>query len=185
MSDIQTYIDLLKTGKTILFPTDTIWGIGCDATNEDACQKIMSIKNRPAENSFIVLVDSWQMVERYIPEFHEVCYELGDAAVRPLTIIYPNARNLAPSVVAADGSVGIRITKDPTCIKLIRGLKKPLISTSANLSGKPSPHTFAEISDQIKKGVDGIIEERLTEQMTLPSQIIKIDEAGTFKIIRE
>ena len=178
MSDIQTYIDLLKTGKTILYPTDTIWGIGCDATNEDACQKIMSIKNRPAENSFIVLVDSWQMVERYIPEFHEVCYELGDAAVRPLTIIYPNARNLAPSV-------GIRITKDPTCIKLIRGLKKPLISTSANLSGKPSPHTFAEISDQIKKGVDGIIEERLTEQMTLPSQIIKIDEAGTFKIIRE
>jgi L-threonylcarbamoyladenylate synthase len=102
-----------------------------------------------------------------------------------LTIIYPNARNLAPSVVAADGSVGIRITKDPTCIKLIRGLKKPLISTSANLSGKSSPNTYAEISDKIKKGVDGIIEERLTEQMTLPSQIIKIDESGTFKIIRE
>ncbi len=184
MDDIQSYIDLLKTGKTILYPTDTIWGLGCDATNEDACQKIFTLKNRSVESSFIVLVDSFQMVERYIPEFHEVCYELGDCADTPLTIIYPHARNLAPSVLAKDGSVGIRITKDPLCIKLIRGLKKPLISTSANLSGKPHPQTFAEISDQIKKGVDGIIEQRLTERMTTPSQIIKVDTDGTVKIIR-
>ena len=185
MTDIQTYIDLLKSGKTILYPSDTIWGIGCDATNEEACQKIMSIKNRPAENSFIILVDGWHMVERYIPEFHEVCYELGDFAVRPLTIIYPNAKNIAPSALAEDGSIGIRITTDPTCIKLIKGMRKPLISTSANLSGKPSPQSFAEISDKIKSGVDGIIEERLKEQMTLPSQIIKVETDGTFKIIRE
>lgn len=182
--DITEYIELLRTGKTILYPTDTIWGLGCDATNEEACQKIMSLKNRPAENSFIILVDSFQMVERYVPEFHEVCYELGDCADKPLTIIYPNARNLAPSAVAKDGSVGIRITKDPLCIKLIRGLKKPLISTSSNLSGKPFPQTFSEISDQIKKGVDGIVMERINERMTTPSQIIKIDESGTFKIIR-
>lgn len=185
MIDIQEYIDLLKTGKIILYPTDTIWGIGCDATNEEACQKIMTLKNRPAENSFIILVDGWHMVERYIPEFHEVCYELGDYAVRPLTIIYPNARNLAPSAVAKDGSVGIRITTDPTCIKLIKGLKKPLISTSANLSGKPAPHNFAEIADKIKTGVDGIVMDRINEQMSAPSQVIKVETDGTFKIIRQ
>lgn len=185
MIDIQEHIDLLKTGKIILYPTDTIWGIGCDATNEEACQKIMTLKNRPAENSFIILVDGWHMVERYIPEFHEVCYELGDYAVRPLTIIYPNARNLAPSAVATDGSVGIRITTDSTCIKLIKGLKKPLISTSANLSGKPAPHNFAEISDKIKTGVNGIVMDRINEQMTSPSQVIKVETDGTFKIIRQ
>jgi L-threonylcarbamoyladenylate synthase len=185
MTDLTEYIELVRSGKTILYPTDTIWGLGCDATNEEAVQKIIALKNRPAENSFIILVDSFQMVERYIPEFHEVCYELGDYADKPLTIIYPNARNLAPSVVAKDGSVGIRITKDPLCIKLIKGTRKPLLSTSANLSGKPFPQTFSEISDQLKKGVDGIIEERTTEKMTLPSQIIKVDVDGTFKIIRE
>jgi len=185
MEDIQTYIDLLKSGKTILYPTDTIWGIGCDATNEEACQKIMSIKKRPSENSFIILVDGWHMVERYIPEFHDVCYELGDLAENPLTIIYPHAKNIAPSAVAEDGSVGIRITTDPTCIKLIKGLRKPLISTSANLSGKPSPESFDEISEKIKEGVDGIIMERLKQRMITPSQIIKVDTDGTIKIIRK
>jgi L-threonylcarbamoyladenylate synthase len=182
--DLQTCIDTLKRGKTILYPTDTIWGLGCDATNEEACQKIMALKHRPSENSFIILVDSFQMVERYVPEFHEVCYDLGDYADKPLTIIYPNARNLAPSAVAADGSVGIRITRDPLCIQLIKGLKKPLISTSANLSGKPHPQTFSEISEQLKKGVDFVMEERLTEKMIAPSQIIKVGVDGSFKIIR-
>jgi len=145
----------------------------------------MALKNREEETSFIMLVDSFQMIERYVPEFHEVCYELGDFAVTPLTIIYPNAKNIAPSVLAADGSVGIRITTDPTCIKLIKGLRKPLISTSANLSGKPTPMNYDEISEEIKKGVDGIIEERLKERMSSPSQIIKVETDGTFKIIRE
>jgi L-threonylcarbamoyladenylate synthase len=184
MEDIQVYIDLLKSGKTILYPSDTIWALGCDATNEEACQKIMQLKNRTEGNSFIILVDGWHMVERYIPEFHEVCYELGDLAEKPLTIVYPNARNIAPSALAADGSIGIRITNDPTCVKLIKGMRKPLISTSANFSGKPSPQSYAEISDKIKANVDVIIEERLKEQMTTPSQIIKVDIDGTFKIIR-
>ncbi len=184
MEDIQHYINLLKSGKTILYPSDTVWGIGCDATNEEACQKIMEIKKRSPESSFIVLVDGWHMVERYIPEFHDVCYELGDLAEKPLTIIYPHAKNIAPCALAADGSVGIRITTDPTCIKLIKGLRKPLISTSANFSGKPTPESYAEISEKIKQSVDGIIEERLKEQMSTPSQIIKVDADGTFKIIR-
>jgi L-threonylcarbamoyladenylate synthase len=184
MEEIQKYIDGLKSGKTILYPTDTVWGIGCDATNEEAVQKIIKIKKRAEGNSFIILVDSWHMVERYTPEFHAVCYELGDLAEKPLTIVYPNAKNIAPSALASDGSIGIRITKDPFCIKLIKGMRKPLISTSANLSGKPTPESFAEISEKIKERVDLIADHRQKEQLTNPSQIIKIDEDGTFTIIR-
>lgn len=184
MLEINDFVESLKKGGTILYPTDTIWGIGCDATNEEACQKIIQLKNRPKESSFIILVDSFQMVERYVPDFHEVCYELADNADKPLTIIYPNSRNLAPSVIAEDGTVGIRITKDPNCIKLIKALKKPLLSTSANLSGKPFPLTFDEINNQIKNGVDLIFEDRLKEKMDTPSQIIKIELNGGVKIIR-
>ncbi len=111
MVDLQNAIQHLKDGNIILYPTDTIWGIGCDATNEKACQRIAQLKNRPTEKSFVVLVDGFQMLEKFIPEFSEVCYELADISDKPLTIIYPNAKGLAPSVIAEDGSVGIRITK--------------------------------------------------------------------------
>lgn len=178
-------IDALKEGKTILYPTDTIWGIGCDATNEEACQKILDIKNRPANKSFILLVDGFPMLQRYIPDFHEVCYDLADFAVKPLTIIYPGAKGLAPSVLAEDGSVGIRITEDPVCVKLIRAMRKPLVSTSANLSGEPNPTCFADISDKIKSGVDAIVKERLDEKRTKASQIIKIGISGDVQIIRK
>lgn len=178
-------IDALKEGKTILYPTDTIWGIGCDATNEEACQKILDIKNRPANKSFILLVDGFPMLQRYIPDFHEVCYDLADFAVKPLTIIYPGAKGLAPSVLAEDGSVGIRITEDPVCVKLIRSMRKPLVSTSANLSGEPNPTCFADISDKIKSSVDAIVKERLDEKRTKASQIIKIGINGDVQIIRK
>lgn len=178
-------IERLKKGGTLLYPTDTIWGLGCDATNEAACQRILEIKQRPPQKSFIVLADGFPMLERYIPEFHEVCYDLVDFASRPLTIIYPGAKGLAPSVLAEDGSVGIRITKDPLCLKLIRGLKKPLVSTSANLSGQQSPACFDEIDPSVKSGVDDIIMERLHEKMTTPSQIIKIGLSGEVQIIRK
>lgn len=168
-----------------MYPTDTIWGLGCDATNEEACRKILEIKNRPENKSFIVLVDSWHMLERYIPEFNEICYDLADLATRPMTIIYPGAKDLAPSVLAADGSVGIRITKDPLCLKLIRGMRKPLVSTSANLSDQPSPKRFSEIDELIKKKVDFIVEERTEELMDTPSQIIKIDLNGGVKVLRK
>jgi len=184
MSEFNEQIELLKRGGIILYPTDTIWGLGCDATNEDACQKIIKLKDRPSDNSFIILVDSFQMVERYVPEFHEVCYELVDSVETPLTIIYPTSRNLAPSVVAKNGSIGIRITKDPICRALIRGAKKPLLSTSANLSGKPFPSTFDEINNQIRNGVDAIVSERQKEKMDTPSQIIEIGLDGRVKVIR-
>lgn len=178
-------LETLKNGGIILYPTDTIWGIGCDATNDEACQKIMQIKNRPTEKSFVILVDSVQMIEKFIPEFPEVCYDLVDLADKPLTIIYPNARNLAPTVLAADGSVGIRVTKDPLCLKMIRSMRKPLVSTSANLSGDPNPTRFAEIHVSIKENVDFVVEERLDEVRTAASQIIKIGVDNSIQIIRK
>lgn len=168
-----------------MYPTDTIWGIGCDATNEKACQAIDALKGRAENKSFILLVDNFNMLERYIPEFHEVCYDLIELATKPLTIIYPNAKDLAPSVLAQDGSVGIRITTDPICLKLIRGMRKPLVSTSANLSGEKSPSNFDDINNSVKKGVDEIVLERTKEKMTTPSQIIKISVAGDVQIIRK
>ncbi len=182
---MREVVELLKSGGTILYPTDTVWGVGCDATNEEACQKILDLKKRPEHKSFIILVDDFPMLQRYIPEFQEVCYDLADFAVKPLTIIYPNAKGLAPSILAEDGSVGIRITKDPACIKLIRGLRKPIVSTSANLSGEKNPTNYDEISKEIKNGVDHVIKERLNEKMNTPSQIIKVGLKGDVKVIRK
>ncbi|MDH4473558.1 MAG: L-threonylcarbamoyladenylate synthase [Fluviicola sp.] len=184
-SNLNDSIERLKEGKIILFPTDTIWGLGCDATNEAACQRIMDLKQRPTEKSFVLLADSFQMIEKYVPEFPEVCYDLADLAEKPLTIIYPNAQGLAPTVLAADGSVGIRLTKDPICLKLIRAIRKPIVATSANLSGEPHPTRFAEINQTIKDGVDAIVMERLEEKCTTPSQIIKIGLDSSIKIIRK
>lgn len=184
MQNKEEIIEILKNGGTILYPTDTVWGLGCDATNEEACQKIMTIKNRIGGKSFIVLMDSFLMLERYIPEFPSVCYDLVDYADKPLTIIYPNAKELAPSTLAEDGSVGIRITKDPICLELIRGLNKPIVSTSANLSGEKVPSGFGKINQTIKEKVDYIIEERIHEKQSNPSKIIKIGLNNTIQIIR-
>lgn len=180
----QTVIEALKAGKTILYPSDTIWGIGCDATNEKACQRILEIKKRPEDKSFILLVDSFQMIEKYIPEFPAVCYDLVDLSDKPLTIIYPNAQGLAPSVLAADGSVGIRLTKDPICLSLIRSIRLPIVSTSANISGKPFPTNFESIDSDIKEQVDAILQVRTNEQLATPSQIIKIGLDSSIQVIR-
>lgn len=181
----ETAATALKEGKIILYPTDTIWGIGCDATNDEACQQIVALKQRPAGKSFIVLVDSLQMLEKYVPEFPEVCYDLIDLSEKPLTIVYPNARGLAPTVLAEDGSVGIRVTKDPLCVQLIRAMRKPLVSTSANLSGEPVPKTFADIDASIPKGVAAIVEEKMQEVRSTPSQIIAIGLDSSIKVIRK
>jgi L-threonylcarbamoyladenylate synthase len=182
---MEKAIETLKNGGVILYPTDTIWGIGCDATNETACQKISQIKNRPDNKSFIILVDSVQMIEKYIPEFPDVCYDLVDLADKPLTIIYPNAKGLAPSILADDGSVGIRVTKDPICLKLIRSMRKPLVSTSANLSGEANPSCFADVNQQIKDQVDAIVMEKLDVKNNVASQIIKIGLDYSIQVIRK
>ena len=181
---IEQSIEVLKNGGTLLYPTDTIWGLGCDATNEQACEKIIQLKNRPENKSFILLVDGFPMLEKYVPDFHPVCYDLADLADKPLTIIYPTSKDLAPSVLADDGSVGIRITKDANCLKLIRGLRKPIVSTSANLSGEAIPTFFSEINKKIRSNVGGILELRQEEKLTKPSQIIKIGLDGSVKVIR-
>ncbi|MFT5780194.1 MAG: L-threonylcarbamoyladenylate synthase [Crocinitomicaceae bacterium] len=185
MIDLTDSIKTLRDGGILLYPTDTIWGIGCDATNEEACAKISQLKGRSDDKSFILLVDGFPMLQRYIPEFQEVCYDLVDFAVKPLTIIYPNAKDLAPSVISEDGSVGIRITSDPICMKLIRGMRKPLVSTSANLSGHDAPGSYKEIHETLKSGVDYIVKDRLNEQSKTASQIIKIGLNGDVKIIRK
>src|SRR3989338_94698 len=184
-SNLIDATDCLKEGGIILFPTDTIWGLGCDATNEAACQRIMDLKQRPEDKRFVLLADSFPMIEKYIPQFPDVCYDLGDLAEKPLTIIYPNAKGLATAVLAADGSVGIRLTKDPICLKLIRAIRKPIVATSANFSGEPHPTRFAEINQQIKDGVDAIVMERLEEKCATPSQIIKIGLDSSIQIIRK
>jgi L-threonylcarbamoyladenylate synthase len=182
---ISKAIEFLNNGKMILYPTDTIWGIGCDATNEEACQKILDVKKRPENKSFVLLADSFKMVEKYVPDFAEVVYDLVDLSVKPLTIIYPSSRGLAKSVIAEDGSVAIRITADPICLKLIRGMRKPIVSTSANISGEDFGKNYADVSDEIKKSVDFCLAERTIENLTTPSQIIKVDLDGSVKIIRE
>jgi L-threonylcarbamoyladenylate synthase len=174
----------LKEGRIILYPTDTIWGIGCDATNTEACQRIIDLKGRSADKSFVLLADSFQMIEKYVPDFPSVCYDLADFAEKPLTIIYPGAQGLAPNVLATDGSVAIRLTKDPICLRLIRAIRKPVVSTSANISGEPSPTFFGDISEAIKSGVDAIVMERIMEKCAAPSQIIKIGLDSSVKVIR-
>lgn len=185
MKNKEHIVQILKEGGIILNPTDTIWGLGCDATNEEACQRILELKQRPENKSFIILVDSFLMLEKFIPEFPDVCYDLIELATRPLTIIYPNAKGLAKSVLAEDGSVGIRVTKDPICVELIRALKGPLVSTSANISGQSSPTCFADIDSVIKNGVGAIIEERQDEKSGQPSQIIKIGLDSSIKVLRK
>lgn len=185
MIDLKTQIAKLRDGGIVLYPTDTIWGIGCDATNDEACQRIADLKGRSDDKSFVLLADGFPMIQKYIPEFPEVCYDLADLAAKPLTIIYPNAKGLAPSVLAKDGSVGIRITDDPICLKLIRGMRKPLVSTSANLTGETIPTEFLDIHSEITDGVDEIVEDRLKEKRMKASQIIKIGLGGQVTVIRK
>lgn len=182
---IKQAVEHLRKGNTLLYPTDTIWGVGCDATNPAAVEKILVLKNRPENKSLIALVHSIAFLERYIRDIPEVCYELIDNSDKPLTIIYENPVNIAPNALALDGSMGFRVTTDPICQRIIQQLNKPLISTSANLSGEPSPTCFDDVSSEIKAGVDFILDERTKEKMTKPSTIIKINNDSSFKIIRK
>ena len=183
--DIQQAIVSLKGGGIILYPTDTIWGLGCDATNEEAIKRIYAIKRREDSKSMLVLLDEPGRLQTYVREVPEIAWELMEVSVKPLTIIYPEGKNLAPSVVSADGSIGIRIVNDPFCRELIHKFRKPLVSTSANISGTPSPAIFDEISDEIRNLVDYVVKWRQDDYIKrAPSSIIKLSYGGLFKIIR-
>ena len=176
----------MREGGVILYPTDTIWGIGCDATNEDAVRRVYEIKQRQDSKAMLVLVDSSVKVDFYVQDVPEVAWDLIDLADKPLTIIYSGARNLAANLLAEDGSVGIRVTNEDFSKRLCQQFRKAVVSTSANISGQPSPRNFSEISEEVKSAVDYIVGYRQEEMSNpKPSSIIKLDMGGVIKIIRE
>ena len=176
----------MREGGVILYPTDTIWGIGCDATNEDAVRRVYEIKQRQDSKAMLVLVDSSVKVDFYVRDVPEVAWDLIDLADKPLTIIYSGARNLAANLLAEDGSVGIRVTNEDFSKRLCPQFRKAIVSTSANISGQPSPKNFSEISEEVKSAVDYIVGYRQEEiSNPKPSSIIKLDKGGVIKIIRE
>jgi L-threonylcarbamoyladenylate synthase len=184
--EINKALEVLQSGGVILYPTDTIWGLGCDATNVAAVDKLLKIKNRPAEKSLIVLLDTDNKLQSYVTEIPEVAYDLIEYAEHPLTVIFSNAKNLAPNVINADGSVGIRVVKHDFCTPLIQRFRKPVVSTSANLSGAPSPKNFDDIDPQIIDQVDYVVDfEQENQRNQKPSTIIKLGPSGQFEFIRK
>ena len=184
--DIKESLIILKKGGIILYPTDTVWGLGCDATNPSAVEKIFRIKTRSGSKSLIILVNGDQMLDRYVNGIPEISFELTGVSDDPLTIIYPEGKNLAEGVCSDDGSVGIRICRDDFCNELITRLRKPIVSTSANLSGKPSPGNFSEIEKSVIDLVDYVVKYRQDDrQKQSASPVIKIELNGTIKIIRQ
>lgn len=183
--EVKKATEILYAGGIILYPTDTIWGIGCDATNPEAVEKVFKLKGRDAGKSLIVLLDTPNKLESYVQDVPAIAYDLIEYAENPLTIIYSGAKNLASNVIHENGSVGIRVVKHRFCENLIQRFRKPIVSTSANISGQPSPATFSEIDDQILDGVDYVVQlEQNDLSAKKPSTIMKLDPDGRFAFIR-
>jgi len=183
--DIQNCLNTLREGGIILYPTDTVWGIGCDASNPQAIQKIYDLKGRTSSKALISIVGSEVMLERTVINMPEIAWDLIESANRPLTLIYDEVKGIAPNAIAEDGSCGIRLAKDTFCQQLIQRLGKPVISTSANVSGEETPKDFRSISDTILKGVDFVVNYRQNEAISQKSSnIIKLKNNGEIKIIR-
>ena len=184
--DIRQACEVMARGGVILYPTDTIWGIGCDATNEEAVRRVYEIKRRTDSKAMLVLVDSAVKVDFYVEDVPPVAWDLIELTTKPLTIIYSGARHLAPNLLAEDGSVGIRVTSEDFSRRLCQQFRKAIVSTSANISGQPSPANFSQISEEIKSAVDYIVQYRQDDTAgARPSSIIKLGEGGLVKIIRE
>ena len=184
--EVKKAVEFLKKGKIILYPTDTIWGIGCDATNQKAVGRIYTIKKRYEDKSMIVLLDDPAKIEKYVSKVPLIAFDLMNSIETPLTIIYPNAKNLAKNVIASDNTIAIRVTRDDFCRQMIALFGKPVVSTSANISGEPAAITFSKISDKIKNSVDYTVGiNRNTIHTTKPSTIIRFRENGEFEVIRK
>lgn len=183
--DIQACLKTLKEGGIILYPTDTIWGIGCDATNEKAVAKIYALKNRNEEKSMIILLAEEEDIALYTKQENLQVYDYIKGITKPATIIYQDAKNLAPNLINKDGSVGIRVVKDRFCRELIRQFGKPIVSTSSNVSGYPPPAIFSDIDVKIKDGVDYVVQHRQEDQEPgVPSTVISLKTDGSFVVIR-
>jgi L-threonylcarbamoyladenylate synthase len=185
-SDIEKCLSTLTAGGTVIYPTDTIWGIGCDPTAESAVEKIYRIKKRNPEQSMLILASDIQMVLNYVSHIPEKAAALMTKSSEPVTLIYPNAKNLAGNLIARDGSIGIRIPADEFCLDLIRQFRKPIVSTSANFSGEPFPANFSEIDPELLEAADYVVKWRQEEKRTsLPSFIYKIEPGGEILTIRK
>ena len=185
-NDIQEAIKALRQGGTILYPTDTIWGLGCDACNAEAVNKLYEIKQRDGNKSMLILVDSVNMLERYVDVVPEIAYEILEVNEEPLTIIYPEAKNLAKNLVADDGSIAIRITNEEFSRNLISVFRKPIVSTSANFSGVSPAQNYSDIDERLKDKVDFIVKYRRDELINAKaSGIIKLGNSGEIEIIRK
>lgn len=185
--DIKKSLEVLRNGGVILYPTDTIWGLGCDATNPIAVKRIFEIKKRSDTKSLIVLIDHAARLSAYVEDIPDVAYDLLEVAEKPLTLILENAKNLAENVInTSDRSVGIRIPDDAFCQRLIQQFKKPIVSTSANIAGQSAPQNFDQINDEIIQAADYVVQYRQDDiAKAYPSSIIKIGAGGQVKIIRE
>lgn len=185
-SEIDACLKVLKAGGTILYPTDTIWGVGCDATNAAAVDKIYHLKKRIEGKSLIILLDDFKRIGDYVVEVPEVAADLVRSVDTPLTIIYSQAKNLPTNVIARDQSIAIRIVRNAFCCRLIRAFGKPIVSSSANISGEPPPQTFKNIGRQILEGVDYVVDPSLDDIRTIKtSRIIRLEASGEFRIIRK
>ena len=184
-SALASALEILKHGGVILYPTDTVWGLGCDACNSEAVQRVFEIKRRSGAKSLVLLASDLDMVAKHVRQIPSIAIDLVEVNDAPMTIIYPGAQYLAPEVVAEDGSVGIRIPNNEFCVQLVRRLRRPLVSTSANISGEPSPGCFADVSPEIVGAVDYVAPAWLERDSSgRASQIIKLGLRGEVEIIR-
>jgi L-threonylcarbamoyladenylate synthase len=184
--EVQRALEVLRAGGTILYPTDTIWGIGCDATSSRAVEKVYKLKQRVESKSLIVLLDDMEKLPLYVEKVPDITFDLLNSIETPLTIIYSNARNLAKNVMAADKTIAIRIVREVFCKELIKSFNKPIVSTSANISNDPTALTFNKISKEIYEKVDYVVNLYQNElNLTKPSTIIRLFESGEYEVIRK
>ena len=184
--DIRQALEVMKKGGIILYPTDTVWGIGCDATNPDAVDRVSQLKRRESSQSMLVLMENPNLLNSYLEEVPEVAWDLIEVADKPLTIVYSGAKNLAANLIAEDGSIGIRITGEAFTQQLIQRFRRPIVSTSANISGEPAPAFFDEVSPEIIDGVDYVVQYRQDERMpSVPSGVIRLGLGGEIQILRK
>tara|TARA_B100000579_G_scaffold240082_1_gene196861 strand:+ start:534 stop:1091 length:558 start_codon:yes stop_codon:yes gene_type:complete len=183
LKKIKESVQILKSGGVILYPTDTIWGIGCDATKKKSIEKIYKIKNRPKKKPLILLVNNTKMLSEYVEEVPEEIIKILNKNNEPTTIVYPNPKKL-PKILTKTNTIAIRVTNDYFCSEIIKKLKKPIISTSANISREKNPKNFKEINNKIKKMVDYIVNHKIDLNLEKPSRIIKINSKNTIEFIR-